>query len=287
MAMVVKMQNNLHAFLILGLPEAGKTSFILAVDDLLQNPPTQLSLRSFGLAEDRGYLERFKAAYRKGEKLKHTERNLQGPPPELWFEDPSDGQRGRLFLPDTSGEVFQDQWVDRVWSKAYRESLAGISGILMFVRADMPSSNQEMLGEMAALPANNGKTIPWDPKKASQQVQLVEVLQFIAMNDKAPKPLKIALLISAWDTVLKPDNRQPKEPGLFLKREWSLLEQYLRTNASRFTSRVYGVSALGGTEKELETLSELPPHERVQIADGNELSRNLTLPLQWLMKREG
>ena len=280
------MEDNTHTFLIVGLPEAGKTSFILAVDDLLQQPQTAESLRSYGLADDRSYLERFKAVYRRGEKLKKTERNLQGPPPELLFEDPISGQNGRLFLPDVSGEVFQDQWVDRKWEISYKHDLNGLGGLLLFVRADVPATNQEILGELTKLPIDERKAIPWDPKKASPQVQLVEVLQFIATRGSLSSPLKIAVLISAWDTVLKPGNLQPKEPEPFMAREWPLLDQYLRTNERSFTTRIYGVSALGGTEEELKTLNDIPPQERVRIFYGNQVSRNLTLPLQWLMNGE-
>jgi len=281
------MNDKTHTFLMVGLPEAGKTSFILAVDDLLQQPPTAESLRSYGLAQDRSYLERFKAVYRRGEKLKKTERNIQGPPPELLFEDPINGQRGRIFLPDVSGEVFQDQWADRKWEISYKNDLRGLSGILLFVRADLPASNQEMLGALAKLPESERKALPFDPKKAGSQVQLVEVLQFIATSGNIARPLKTAVLISAWDTVLKPENLQPKEPVLFMEREWPLLNQYLRTNTESFRTHIYGVSALGGTEEELKTLNDIAPQERVRIVDSGEPSRNLTLPLQWLMRSEG
>ncbi|HEY4361435.1 MAG TPA: hypothetical protein VGN17_10710 [Bryobacteraceae bacterium] len=275
---------NEHNLLIVGLPEAGKTSYIHAVDELLQNPPTDGSLKSYGFADDRSYLERDKKKYRGGERLEHTERNLQGPPPELWFEHPPTGQKGRLFLPDVSGEVFQDQWTDRRWTKSFQDALAKIRGALLFIRADTPASNQELLGKMAALPDDgNSPPVAFDPKKASAQVQLVDVLQFIAQRGQVSRPLKLCVLISAWDTVLKPANLQPKTPGPFLTREWPLLDQYLRSNADCFSSRIYGVSALGGTEDEMEALTALPPQDRVSIVEGDLSSKELTLPLRWLL----
>ena len=280
------MNDSDHRLLIVGLPDAGKTSYIHAVDDLLQHPPTPDSFRSYGLADDRSYLERDKADYRRGKKLLHTERNLQGPTPELWFEDPKSGHRGKLFLPDISGEVFQDQWVDRKWSKSYGLSLDGLTGILLFIRADLPASNQEMLGELAKLPFAEREAQPWDAKKASQQVQLVDVLQFIADRRRFERgELKLCVLISAWDMIRHSGNFQPKNPTLFLKREWPLLDQYLRTNNRSFQSRIYGVSALGGTEEELKgKLSDLPPQERVLIVHENSESKDLTSPLRWVME---
>jgi hypothetical protein len=147
----------------------------------------------------------------------------------------------------------------------------------------MPSSNQELLGAMAALPPNGRKGTTFDPKKASPQVQLVDVLQFIAVKGKIMRPQKVAVLISAWDTVEKPHNRQPKNPVAFLEREWALLDQYLRSNSESFTTKIYGVSALGGTEEELKELSKLPPQDRVKIVEDGLQSKDLTRPLRWLL----
>jgi hypothetical protein len=273
-----------YNLLIVGLPDTGKTSFIHAVDDMLQRPLTTDSLRSYALAPDRGYLERDKEKFRAGQKIEHTERNLQGAPPELWFEHPRTGLRGRLFIPDMSGEVFQDQWTDRRWTQSYRDSLKTTSGVLVFVRSDTPGSNQELLGQMAALPPNDKKALPFDPKKASPQVQVVDVLQFIATEGQISRPLRVAVLISAWDTVEKMGNLQPKSSIAFLGREWPLVTQYLRANAEVFTTKIYGVSALGGTEEELKELSKLPPQDRVKLVEDTTPSRDLTRPLRWLLE---
>ena len=134
------MDENEHQLLVVGLPETGKTSYIHAVDDLLQSPPTPEALRSYGLARDRSYLERDKQRFRAGRKLVHTERSLQEAPPELWFEDPITGRRGRLFVPDLRGEIFQDEWTDRRWTESYSNDLKTISGVLVFARADTPGA---------------------------------------------------------------------------------------------------------------------------------------------------
>jgi hypothetical protein len=277
-----------YQLLIVGLPEAGKSSFIHAVDELLQDPPTEDALRSYGYAKDRTYLERDKGNFRAGKKLVHTERNLQEAPPELWFQDPKTLRMGKLFIPDLRGETFQDQWRDRKWTRSFRGDLKKINGALIFVRADMPASNQELLGHMAAMRSPNSQTRPpFDPRKASPQVQLVDVLQFIATKGGITLPLKTTVLISAWDTVEKPSNLQPKIPDAFLAREWSLLDQYLHANPETFETRIFGVSALGGTEAELmDGLNRLPPQERVKLVEGTTASKDLTRPLRWLLELE-
>jgi hypothetical protein len=95
--------------------------------------------------------------------------------------------------------------------------------------------------------------------------------------------MKLAVMVSAWDTVDKPDNMAPKDPASFVTREWPLLDQYLRANSASYLSKVYGVSALGGTEEELKELSRLPPQKRARIVDGVVSGNDLTRPLRWML----
>lgn len=277
------MEENDYQLLIVGLPEAGKTSFIHVLDDLLQRPQSPDALRSYGLAPDRTYLERDKEKFRGGKKIVHTHRSLEEAPPELWFEDPKTARKGRLFLPDLRGEIFQDQWIDRRWAESYRDNLKNVRGILLFIRADTPASNQELLGVMVNMRKDARKPLSWEPRKASPQVQLVDVLQFIDTRGTITRPMKLAVMVSAWDTVDKPDNMQPKDPASFVTREWPLLDQYLRANSATYLSRVYGVSALGGTKEELRELSRLPPQKRARIVDGAVSGNDLTRPLRWML----
>lgn len=270
--------------LIIGLPESGKTSFIHAVDEVLQNPISPEALCASGLAHDRTYLEKDKSDFRAGKKLARTERNLQEAPPELWFRHPRTQKEGRVFLPDVSGEIYRDQWVDRSWSKQYREQLSSIDGLLVFVRADVPAANTEILGQLLELAQGGGQAEPWDAKKAGAQVQLTDVLQFIATSTQLRRPVRAAVLISAWDTVEKAGANLPQDPAKFLEREWPLVSQYLSSNPETFLVRTYGVSALGGSDDELQKLSHLPPHERARIIDGKDHSKDLTRPLRWLLQ---
>ena len=75
-----------------------------------------------------------------------------------------------------------------------------------------------------------------------------------------------------------------QDPRAFLAREWPLLDQYLRSNAETFVRKVYGVSALGGTEEELKELSRVPPQDRVNLVEDTQSSKDLTRPLRWLLK---
>ena len=125
----------------------------------------------------------------------------------------------------------------------------------------------------------------WSTEEASKQVKLVDLLQFVA--ELRERPLRIAVAISAWDLVEQTAERHtPKDPSLFLSKEWPLLAQYLEGNSDAFPFRVFGVSARGGgtTAEEIERLTKLVhPRDRVILVDGNHRSNDLTRPVRWLL----
>lgn len=278
------METNEQRLLVLGLPETGKSSFIQALDEVLKHPSSPDALQADGLAHDRSYIQGGKPSFLAGKKLIRNDRQETTTSAELWFKHPPTGRRGRMYLPDEKGEVFRDQWVNRQWERAYRDSLAGIAGALVFIRADEKSRNEERLGLLAKAAIGSNKEQPFEMKAASAQVQLVEVLQFIAEHSHAPKPLRIAVLISAWDTLGGEGDLRPQVPDQFIQREWALLAQYLRTNPESFIPQVYGVSAYGGEPEKLGILAEIPPHERTRLVEGEEVSSDLTRPLLWLLQ---
>ena len=277
------METNARRILVVGLPETGKSSFIQAVDEALKNPATPHDLRDFGLADDRSYIQSGKENFLAGKKLIRNDLHQDDSSVELWFEYPPTKLRGRLHLPDKSGEIFCDQWMDRRWTKEYRESLGDISGALVFIRADEKSRNDELL---SVLVGGTPSRAPqgWDMKNASSQVQLVDVLQFIVEHGNISKPLRVAVLISAWDTLGQTGDLRPQDPAKFLKREWALLAQYLRANPDYIDEKIYGVSAYGGPPDKLGALVEQPAHKRSRLTEGTETTRDLTRPLRWLLQ---
>ena len=48
---------------------------------------------------------------------------------------------------------------------------------------------------------------PWDSEKSPTQVQLVDVLQFMAVRDYFRAPFRLAIVVSAWDRIR--NNRRP------------------------------------------------------------------------------
>jgi hypothetical protein len=266
--------------LFLGLPETGKTTFFIALDEVLQTE--QHGLISNGFAGNRNYLEKAKVMWRAGEKISRTNLAQTDEPIELLVRHSDTAAIAHLIAPDVYGEFYDDQWADRKWPVSYRERLSSLAGVLLFINASKTGRNSEMTALWQNLPQEPTTTKPWEPRAAAAQVKLVDLLQIIAERGRPRKPLPLATMISAWDLI--ESQEKPKiTPEEFLRKEWSLLHQYLLANPELFRSHIYGVSARGGDDAAQAGLVLLSPHERVWLKDGAEVTKDLTRPVRRLL----
>ena len=266
--------------LFLGLPETGKTTYFVALDEVLQTE--QHGLVSNGFAANRTYLEKAKVIWRAGEIISRTLLAPGSEPVELLVRHSESDAVAHLIAPDVFGEFYDDQWADRKWPVSYRERLGSLAGILLFINAAKNGRNPEMTALWQNLAPANSIPKPWQTRAAPAQVKLVDLLQIIAERGRTKKPLPLVVMISAWDLIESRDNPNTR-PEEFLQKEWSLLHQYLLANPELFRSRIYGVSARGGNEEEQASLILLSPQERVWLKDGAECTNDLTRPVRWLL----
>lgn len=267
--------------LFLGLPDTGKTTFFVALDEVLLTE--QHGLVSNGFAGNRTYLEKAKVMWRAGEPISRTNLTPADGPVELLVRHAETGEVASLVAPDVYGEFYDDQWADRRWPISYREGLASLAGILLFVNAAKCGRNPEMTEMWRNLPGPYQPPKRWEPRLAAEQVKLTDLLQVLVENGKPEQPVPLAVMISAWDLIESWDKPEMR-PEKHLQNEWSLLSQYLSANPELYDSRVYGVSARGGGEGSKELLVQLAPSDRVWLKDGDEQTRDLTRPIRRLLK---
>jgi hypothetical protein len=122
----------------------------------------------------------------------------------------------------------------------------------------------------------------WEPSLAPRQVQLVELLQFIAGRDYFKPPFRLALVVSAWDKL----KATGISPAKWFATQVPLLFQFVESNRNLFEYTIYGVSAQGGDYGQADKLTEMDPSERIDVvsSDGRNSSHDLTEPLLWLMR---
>jgi hypothetical protein len=267
---------------IVGLPRSGKTTFLAAFWHLVNAGEVSTTLALSKLVGDHRHLNAIWEAWRRGDEVAHT--SLAGEAiVSIHLQDIGTGRDVTLGFPDLDGESFRQQVQRRICNTAYVNGLDGPGGILLFIMADGPIDGVTLTDLSAVLEGaadHKGSSREWTPHLLPQQVQLVELLQFLQRPPFHRRRRRVAVVVSAWDAVLTP---RPS-PNEWLEREYPLLHQFLQTNTASFDLRVYGVSAQGCDLKsdQKEELLKGVPSERVQCIGPDGESHDLTDPVAWL-----
>jgi len=260
--------------LLLGLPDTGKTTFLAALWHIVQDTDIASSLQFEKLEGDSKYLNQISKAWLECSPVARNPLDTENLAQMILKN--GEGDLVTLLFPDLSGESFTLQWSNRQLTKTYDQSLRQATGGLLFihpgklkkpVRIDTadPLVQEAARGAPHADDANTA--VQWDPEKSPTQVQLVEILQFISHRDHFQPPFRLAIMISAWDTIA----RFKDTPQQWLSKRLPLLDQFLRSNDDSFQTIVYGVSAQGGeysAAKNPELLKKSPGN-RVQLVGEN------------------
>ncbi len=274
------------AVLVLGLPGAGKSTFLGALWYTLENPPPDSSLSLLDLAGDRTYLTKLREDWLSCEPVpRNTERKSQ--PVELRIS--VEGEGLALAFPDHSGELFRDALNEREWSRDLDAIVSDCDGVVLFVHSvdfDEPTSFSEVADLVEEVGSESApqpeQTQAFDPDRAPTQSKLVDLLQVVSSSAREPLPL--AVIISAWDRAAS-----DSEPTSWLVGRMPLLAQYLHNNRSYLRVRVWGVSAQGGhypTDRE-RLLANADPAERILVQSGTAASNDLAVPLTWILSNDG
>ena len=277
--------------LLVGLPKAGKTTFVAALWHVVKSEELEDSLRLSVLGGDDTYLNQIRDEWLDYVEVVRTTQQNEAIP-TMHLVDKTGSLKCALSVPDLSGETYLSHWMDREWSDKFTSAAEEASAILVFLHPNQPLEAPEITTTMRMLgpltedetePEDSAEQPPWDPERAAGIVQLVEVLQFLKRNLKGP--LRVAVMVSAWDLIKK----RYATPEEFIKTRTPLLEQFLRTNSDSFNCTVFGVSALGGDLENKEDTDRLQNYtgyasERIEIvpaASGTE--HDITRPLRWAL----
>jgi hypothetical protein len=235
--------------------------------------------------------------------FERTNRQVPPPPHQLSVKHRSSGKHVGFNLPDLAGETIESFFVTRSIPQSLWARIRTAERLLLFVHCDH-NADHSILEDPAFIepepePQDGVKpTVPdaepeWKLEDAAMQVKLVDLLQFIGEPGPREKPIRIAVILSAWDLVEKAQRigpgaatQLPKHPTKFLAHCWPLLHQFLESNEDIFCYRVFGASARGGGNmpadiKRLTSIGQ--PSERVILVDDNHRSTDLTRPVRWLL----
>lgn len=275
---------------MLGLPAAGKTTFLAALWHLGNSAEADISYKVDFLEGNLKYLNFIGRAWAECSQMPHTQVS-RSETTVLRVRDAS-GEALRLTIPDLSGELFRQGIKDRAWDDRIAKPTDDAEGLLMFVNPAIVTEPSWIFEDPSpAEPLTEGPLADWSSDLIPSQVQLVDLLQSIRYL-RDGRSVRVALVISAWDAAAQ----FYEEPGRWLSDRIPLLDQYLITNAETFPSKVFGVSAQGGSlPAEESRLLQLPPEQRPFVVEGlarakleahGDVARSphdLAAPIRWLL----
>jgi hypothetical protein len=279
--------------IIIGLPSSGKTTFLAALWHLVSMRDVDTLLRFGGLsAGDASHLNAIAKRWR-GARVQDRTALAGNRLVSMNLVDAA-GETMRVTFPDVPGEAYLRMWEDRDCEPEIAEILQS-GGVLLFIHSDTVRAPQWVVDEVEmskrmGLEVLEGKPVPWQPRLAPTQVQLVDLLQLLRMPPLDVGPRRLAIMLSAWDKA----RGEGLTPEAYLQAKLPLLWQYLRRGADGWTFRIYGVSAQGGDYDAIEeNVPRLPAAEelrnldcasaRIQLLGPVQETHDLTEPLAWLM----
>ncbi len=277
--------------ILIGLPSTGKTTFLAAFWYLVDSSPIQTSLKLEELHGEREYLNLIRNKWINCEKLERT-RLIDEQFSSMILKGANNEQLVELQITDLSGETYQKQWSERIWTNKFIDQITDAKGALLFIhpdevigptRIDQASDLAgEIIKENEVNPQENDvEPKEWEPRLSPMQVQLVELLQFIELKTTPNFSFRLAVVISAWEKVMS----LFESPDDWLSQMMPFLNQYLISNQDFFPHRIYGVSAQGGDYKDATKLRRYNlPAERIIIVGDECSDHDLTIPVSWLMK---
>jgi len=285
-----------HNFLLIGLPESGKTSFLAALWYSIQQKRVKTALELKKLDGDSAYLNKICDAWASYKPVGRNQTDIETFV-SMWLKERGGDQEVHLTFPDLSGETFKRQWAGRHLTESYQNCIKSADGGLLFIspKLNQPLRISEVVQLSGILEENNEEdaraeaitpsppAIPWDIEKAPTQVQLVELLQFLASNKYFKPPFRLVIVVSAWDELLG----SKLTPQIWIEKQLPLLSQFLSSHTDKFKVTFCGLSAQGGQYDGTESgaLQAKYPVERILVVgDKVDNQHDITEPLLWLIK---
>lgn len=305
-----------NRILFAGMYESGKTTFIAALWDYINSDKAdkKLALNSLVNSENQ-YLEKIRAEWLQCTKVTRTYLNVKSETVHMNVLNTTNSKNLILEIPDFSGELFNSHFHLREWENDYENIVNEMGGILLFINpkdnrnrtqyiADAVLIESDIVSELNDKPiikqakndiqsdleiskenaVNSIDFSKWSEEYTSNQVKLVEALQFIASQIEILTPKRISVVISRWDLI---EDIGKETPFHWLQTKMPLLHQFLICNDDIFQFQVFGVSAQGcdySNEDERMHLLGLEPHERPQVKLEKSFINDIAEPIIWLTK---
>lgn len=283
---------NTKRYYMMGIPESGKTTFLVAFTFMLEDQTEGTRLHLNPSEPPEGMTKEFKEEmdhWGKFEPLTHTRVGQIHKMKYTLYDEKE--ERYILEIPDRYGEIFSNIVLNRYIEDGTREEWLAADKILFFVnlkRMNIGSQEElltELPQEMQQL-LKNGKESLEKKKDADKkfilpdQFMLVELLQMLQETRKNGTFIKF--IISAWDSLnLQSIDYEKQLPEIIFEKYLPFVYQFLKSNSNSIKAEFWGVSAQGSDlldKEEIKKMSQaLDSMERVIVVDSKgEVSHDLS-----------
>lgn len=257
---------------ILGAPNAGKTTFLGALDYSVVQNNVKTKLTLDNTTGEQQYVHMLGL---KWSEVEDVGRTLIGQEIEHQLLHLTDGKNIlELEFPDFSGETFQNIYENREIAMDLKEKIEDADAILYFINVEdiVPAQFiSEVSKELRLKNDNQKERKPCDDDPL--HIQTIDMLQII--DRLKNEPVRLGIVFSAWDLV-EPDMQNDVEE--YIKNKLNMLWQYMNSNKNKFSVKMWGVSAIGGKIQDASRLAEVDePMERIMIInESGKKSHDLT-----------
>lgn len=259
---------------MLGLPQTGKSTFLGTLWHFVEEP-TIKEISEANIDGDRKHVQELARIVRALNEITRTYHDDN----ESFEVDVAFAGQGsvKLVIPDRSGEQLQGLIERRQWPELLRDEVSAATGIMLFVNPDVLSPPLE-LHVAPGVAAQETERSDYTNKEACTSAQLIDGLENVveAMSDRWP--LRVAVVISAFDCV---GDMTPHE---WIEKRLPAIASLLESDPARIEGAVFGVSAQGGRREDAEAvlaLGELHKRAWARAADGSSVA--FSEPVRWTL----
>ena len=267
---------------LLGMPRTGKSTYLGALWALVQSH-LEPSVSEASFSGDRAYVQILAEQVARAEEVPRTAIDASDQLAVALRFDP--GATVDLLMPDTSGESLRLLSEERVWYPRLRSVCEEATAILLFIhpeRVRVPQPLAVLTGVVgdSIEEESPAERVPFYAREhASTAAELIEVFENVAEVCRSRWPIRLAVVVSAWDTV---DDGSAPTPYTWMETRLPGLLSTIECNPQIAELGVFGVSAQGGALADREGLlarGEVYDRAFARNAQGEPVS--LAEPVRW------
>lgn len=266
--------------LIAGLPNAGKTTYIAALNGAIQTGG-DFSLSYAGKTSELQYVNKVTRQWLEGKVVDHS--TDDEPKYINWPLKNRNEDVINITIPDMKGEMYQDI-INNDFNEGLAEFCKGASGIFFFINDIVKPVLKDHVRNIvstdddANVNQQEGGVISLSIEKVNDVVKAILVLKYLRnlIGD-----VRIAVAVSSWDMI------ESTYPSIeeYMKSECSALYNYVRYHFKDY--KFYGVSAQGlKYDEHTGSLDKITVDGKRAYIFTTEKEYDLSIPLDYLTSNQ-